>query len=179
MRLSEGNAIRYVGRLFGIREFADGKFHRWSTAQDYMQEHIDQSRLPEGLVQAFLDTDRCNIIGTVWNLSTRCLLWQHASEVMDSDNQCYMLVSDQGLPGAEGMFLLAAGIYATRDEAVEDMSYHLGEWGRLAASNGCTGSGLCSVTGGLALPEGYGAVQAVRLSSMKQRYSWGDATGEW
>lgn len=172
--LSEGNAIRYVGKLFGIPPFADGKFHRWDTAADYMATRINSSNLPEGLSGAVFVPDRLSLVGSLWTLNKKSKLWKIAEEVMDADKTCYMLASDTGIPGAEGLFLLACGQYDSQIEAAADMRYHLEEWSALAGSERGKKAGLSIVTGGMAIDGGVFSVQAVRLATLKQKYTWGE-----
>lgn len=172
--LSEGNAIRYVGKLFGIPPFADGRFHRWDTAVNYMLDHVDQSNLPEGLSGAVFVPDRLSLVGSLWCLNKKSRLWKIAEEVMDADKTCYMLVSDTGIPGAEGLFLLACGHYASQGEAVEDMKYHLEEWSLFAGREQGLKAGISTATGGMTIDGGVFSVQAVRLATLKQKYAWGE-----
>lgn len=177
--LSEGNAIRYVGKLFCIPPFADGRFHRWDTAVDYMLSHVDSGNLPEGLSGAAFVPDRLSLVGSLWGLNKKSRLWKIAEEVMDADKTCYMLASDTGIPGAEGLFLLACGHYASTEEAADDTAYHVRVWSAFAGREQGTGAGISTVTGGMSIDGGVFSVQAVRLATLKQKYAWGsNATTE-
>lgn len=160
--LGENAVIRYIGKLFDIKPFKEGKFHRWETACDYIIDN--QIPVPEGLVESRFIHDRVNVAGTVWNLSTRCQLLKDAQELFDENNQCYMLVTDSCRSGEDSLFLMACGMYADTDEIRDDSVYHLRSWASF-----CENDGPMVVSGGKRLKEGIFFMQALNLASMKRK----------
>lgn len=163
--IGETSVIQYIGKLFNIKPFKEGSFHRWETACDYI---IDNSiSVPEGLSDSRLIRERINIAGTVWNLSARCQLVQNAQELFDENNQCYILAVDNLRSGADSLFLMACGLYNNTDEIRDDAVYHLRSWASLGGV-----AGPMVVSGGKKLKDGLFFIQALNIASVKNSITW-------
>lgn len=152
--------IQQIGKLFNCKTLQTGNFHNWFTAMDYLSGA--GLPVPEGLVTSDILTTPLNVPGTLLNLSAKCWLIKNCEELFDEDNQCYVVVADSSLTGADKLFLCAVGLYDRVNEAEADILYHVKSWYKLSDENA-----PIMITGSKKLKDKYIVVQAVQLSSFK------------
>lgn len=133
-KLSENNAVRYLLKLYKSSYKLFAPHIKETDSWDTAVSALHSSTTIEGLDESILFLDRINVVGAVTSLNHKSWLIENSIEIMNSDDQCYFVVSDKMLTGPESLFLCAAGIYEQGYDSVNDMFEVIKGW-KLSASS--------------------------------------------